>query len=260
MFFSSCKLMGGLGNYLFQISAAYTIALRDSKKLVCDLSDEFSAHNSFTYYSNNIFRKIESVKSIPPYIPIGQNEFSFKEIPIVNNHTKLFGYFQSEKFFLKYKREILELFEIDEKTNEYLIQKYEDLLNKETCSIHVRRGDYLGLPQFHPTQDMDFYEKSVKEIGDDKHFLIFSDDIHWCEENLTFIKNKIFVKGNKDYEDLYLMSFCKDNIICNSTFSWWGAWLNKNSTKKVIAPKKWFGNSNLHFETKDLYCDKWLII
>ena len=87
---------------------------------------------------------------------------------------------------------------------------------------------------------------------------VFSDDIKWCEENFGFLNNKTFISDNKDYEDLYLMSMCKNNIIANSTFSWWGAWLNKNENKQVIIPSKWFGISNSHLNTNDLYCDKWI--
>jgi 5'(3')-deoxyribonucleotidase len=100
----------------------------------------------------------------------------------------------------------------------------------------------------------------MKEMPKNSIFLIFSDDIEWCKENFPNISDKfIFIEGNKDYEDLYIMSKCKNNIISNSTFSWWGAWLNQNENKKVVAPLKWFGSSINH-NTKDLYCDGWIKI
>jgi hypothetical protein len=139
-----------------------------------------------------------------------------------------------------------------------LSKKYGDVLSLNTCSIHVRRGDYIGLQNFHPVQPVSYYEEAVKIVGDDKHFLIFSDDINWCKENFTFLKNKTFVLNNLDYEDLYLMSMCKNNIISNSTFSWWGAWLNRNENKQVIIPSKWFGISYSHLNTNDLYCEGWI--
>jgi hypothetical protein len=88
--------------------------------------------------------------------------------------------------------------------------------------------------------------------------LIFSDDINWCIENFDFIKNKTFISGNSDFFDLYLMSMCNNNIIANSTFSWWAAWLNINKDKKVICPKIWFGINYSHFDTSDIYCIDWI--
>jgi len=94
----------------------------------------------------------------------------------------------------------------------------------------------------------------------EKTYLIFSDDIEWCKLNFDFLENKIFVNGNTDFQDLYLMSKCNDNIIANSTFSWWGAWLNQNPNKKVIAPKIWFGNFYSNFNTNDLYFQDSIIL
>jgi hypothetical protein len=159
---------------------------------------------------------------------------------------------------MDYRNEILELFKIDDETNQKLFNKYGEILNLDTCSIHVRRGDYLGLQNHHPIQPIEYYQKAINIIGEEKHFLIFSDDIKWCEENFSFLKNKTFVSENLDYEDLYLMSMCNNNILANSTFSWWGAWMNQNENKQVIIPSKWFGISNLHLNTNDLFCDKWI--
>jgi hypothetical protein len=161
---------------------------------------------------------------------------------------------------MDYRNEILKLFKIDDNTNQKIHDKYGDLLSLDTCSIHVRRGDYLALQNHHPIQSIEYYQNAIDIIGNDKHFLIFSDDIKWCEENFGGLTNKTYITGNQDYEDLYLMSMCRNNIIANSTFSWWGAWLNKNEDKKVIAPKQWFGVSNSHLDTSDLYCKKWITI
>ncbi len=130
-----------------------------------------------------------------------------------------------------------------------------------TCSIHVRRGDYLNSPNHHPVQNMNYYMKAIKQMPKDSIFLIFSDDISWCKANFPDVPEKfIFVEGNADYEDLLLMSLCKNNIMCNSTFSWWGAWLNKNPNKKVIAPSVWFGPAYANHNTEDLYCEGWIKI
>lgn len=254
----STRLMGGLGNMMFQIATVHSIALRDNKEMICDITEMQIPHKPYTYYTNNIFRNVKFSNSLTNLKNMGEGGFHYTPIPKMNGNVKLVGHFQSEKYFIDYKNEILKLFEIDEKTKSILLEKYGDIINQDTCSIHVRRGDYLGLQNHHPIQPISYYENSIKIIGEDKHFLIFSDDIKWCEENFNFLKNKTFVSGNLDYEDLYLMSMCKNNIIANSTFSWWGAWLNKNENKQVIIPSKWFGIFNSHLNTNDLYCDKWI--
>lgn len=254
----STKLMGGLGNVLFQIATAYAVSLRDSKKFVCDTREMVIPHKPFSAYVNNILRKIEFSDKLPQMQHHGERGFEFYPIPKVEGNVKLIGHFQSEKYFSDFRKEILELFEIDEHTSNRLLKKYGEILNQDTCSIHVRRGDYVGLPNHHPTQPIEYYIESVEKIGKEKHFLIFSDDLNWCKQNFDFIENKTLVSNNSDYEDLYLMSMCKNNIIANSTFSWWGAWLNNNENKQVIIPSKWFGVSNSHLNTNDLYCDKWI--
>jgi hypothetical protein len=254
----STRLMGGLGNIMFQIASAYSVSLRDNKEMICDTRDMVIPHKPYTFYAENILRKVKFSDSIMNQIHINEVGFHYVQIPKLKGNVKLIGHFQSEKYFIDHKNEILDLFEIDEKTKTNLLEKYGDIINQDTCSIHVRRGDYLKFPNHHPIQSISYYENAIKIIGEEKHFIIFSDDIKWCEENFNFLKNKTFVSGNMDYEDLYLMSMCKHNIIANSTFSWWGAWLNKNKNKQVIIPSKWFGIFNLHSNTNDLYCDKWI--
>jgi len=257
--FITTKLMGGLGNYLFQIAAAYSISIRDHKEFICDISDEIIVHTPYLSYKNNIFRKLK-LSDHPLSCQIYKEPFfHFSEIPKVNNSIKLDGYFQSEKYFENLKNEIKNLFEISEIDKNYLIQKYNRELNFDTVSLHVRRGNYINLSSYHENQTIEYYNKAISYLGQNYHFLIFSDDIEWCKQNFQSLKNKTFVEGNLDYQDLYLMSMCNNNIIANSTFSWWGAWMN-NNTNKVIAPSKWFGPGLSHNNTKDLYCDNWIIL
>jgi len=258
MSFVSTRLMGGLGNMMFQIATSYSISLRDDKEMICDTKDMQIPHKPYTFYTDNIFRNIKFSNNLTNLNHMGEGGFHYTPIPKTEGNVKLIGHFQSEKYFIEHRNEILELFEIDDITKNYLLKKYSEILNQDTCSIHIRRGDYLGLPTHHPTQSIDYYKKAIQIVGGGKHFLVFSDDIEWCKENLNFLNNKTFISGNQDYEDLYLMSMCKNNIIANSTFSWWGAWLNNNENKQVIVPSKWFGISNSHLNTNDLYCDKWI--
>jgi len=131
---------------------------------------------------------------------------------------------------------------IDEDFNlsnyEYILQKYPII--DRTISLHIRRDDYVTSNGYHPVQPLSYYEKALDIIGDWNKLLVFSDDIEWCKSNLNFDKIQ-FVEEANEFETLYLMSHVQDNIIANSSFSWWGAWLNKNPQKRVIAPKLWFG-------------------
>jgi len=256
----STKLMGGLGNYMFQISAAFAISLRDNKELICETYDTQVPQKPVQTYENNLFRKVKFTSEHIAHIPYGEPKFSFSEIPFIEGNMRLYGYFQSEKYFRNYRKEVLELFDLNQEIQEKIQEKYQEVLSKNPTSLHVRRGDYVWLNDYHANQQVSYYQEATNLIGSEEHYLIFSDDISWCEENLNFIKNKTFVKDNLDYEDLFLMSFCSNHIIANSSFSWWGAWLNKNENKKVVAPKQWFGKSNSHLETTDLYCEKWHII
>lgn len=252
------NLVGGLGNYLFQIATTYSLSIDNDDYMVYNINDNTRIHNHISTYIKNIFRKINFKNNV---LSITNNYeepfFHYKPIDYKSN-LRLNGYFQSEKYFIHNREKILNLFEIDDDTKDYLINKYGKILNENTCSIHVRRGDYLRLPNHHPVCDIEYYKKSVEIIGRDKHYLVFSDDMGWCKENLNFIDNKIFIENNTDFQDIYLMSMCKHNIIANSSFSWWGAWLNTNKDKKIIAPLKWFGLNNLHLNTNDLYCSNWI--
>lgn len=254
------NLVGGLGNYLFQIAATYSLSLDNNDKMVYNINDVSIVHGHINTYLDNIFRNINFTEE---NLPIGnvydEPYFNFTEITYSLN-LKLNGYYQSEKYFKHNEDKIRQLFFIDDKTNDYLIKKYDNYLTQNnTCSLHVRRGDYLRLPNHHPVCDISYYKESVDVIGTDKTYLIFSNDIEWCKINLDFITKKIFIEGNSDYQDLYLMSKCDNNIIANSSFSWWGAWLNNNPNKKVIAPKKWFGRAINH-DIKDLIPNTWITL
>lgn len=256
-----CNLAGGLGNFLFQIAVTYSIAYRDNKDPFFDPSEVNVVHEPIENYSNNIFRKINftTTDSMNFKEFFWSPPIEYTEIPNFDANTKLIGYFQNEKFFKNIKSNIIDLFEIDSITYQKLIHKYHDILEKDTCSIHVRRGNYLERQNYHPVLTLDYYKKAISIIGSGKHYLIFSNDITWCKENLDFIEKKTFIEENTDYQDLYLMSMCKDNIIANSSFSWWGAWLNKTHNKKVICPSIWFGPS-FYTDTLGIYCENWLKI
>lgn len=238
----SSTLMGGLGNYLFQISAAYYISNRDNKKPNIDTTNYVQIHSPIETYHNNILRNVEfgKNKSYQVTHSIHSQPLMFQEIPKFEGSLLLDGYFQNSKYLEPIEEQIRDLFSIDMATKEYLITKYEDILQKKTCSLHVRRGDYVNKQHFHPLQSLEYYLLSIIKVGVDVHYLIFSDDIEWCKTKFEFLPNKTYITENLDYQDLYLMSMCDNNIIANSSFSWWGAWLNENKNKIVCYPDYWF--------------------
>jgi hypothetical protein len=257
----SVDLRGGLGNMLFQISTGYAVSLKNNMDLIVDLTYYHGGHYHIGKYLPNILRNIKFSQSHLLYPCIWETAFHYQEIPVCNGNTKLNGYFQSEKYFVSHRKEIIELFKPDEITNEKIKTKYSKILEENnTCSIHVRRGDYLGLPNHFQTLTEEYYMKSSNPFNKDDLFLIFSDDISWCQKNFDFIKNKIFITDLEDYEEIYLMSLCNNNIIANSSFSWWGAWLNENNDKIIISPKKWFGPAFQTNNTKDLIPENWISI
>lgn len=265
----SIRLQGGLGNYMFQIAAAYAYGLKHNKNAVFTISDSIKVHNSINTYKDNVFENVNLTpsKDINGFTQINEPGFHYTEIPSVDGDVYLNGYFQSEKYFKEYSDEIRALFEqpkfvyglvAHEAWNNHGIYINVD---KNTCSIHVRRGDYLNSPNHHPVQNMNYYMKAIKKMPKDTVFLIFSDDIAWCKENFPDLPEKFkFIEGNTDFVDLLMMASCQHNIICNSTFSWWAAWLNKNPDKIVIAPSVWFGPAYAHYNTEDLYCENWIKI
>lgn len=260
--------MGGLGNNLFQIACAYAYSLKNDKELILFNEKIGIVHKSLDTYKDNILSKIEfsTKQDLSKFKVYNEPFFNYQEIPNIDSDVYLNGYFHSSKYFESYEKEIRDLFLYPSNVFDDIIEKtldvYKiDMSKDNTCSIHVRRGDYLNYPNQHPIQNMNYYMKAIKQMPKDSIFLIFSDDISWCKKNFPDLPEKFkFIEGNSDHEDLLLMSLCNNNIICNSTFSWWAAWLNKNSEKKVIAPSKWFGPAYANHDTKDLYCENWIKI
>lgn len=255
----SVNLLGGLGNYLFQVAAAVAYGLEHKYEVILNKDEAIQVHGNVEKYISNIFRGLNFGSYNIGEVAVYQEPFfHYSDIPKLDN-VRLLGYYQSEKYFLKYRKEILELFSIDEESGEYIDDKYSHLLQNKTCSVHVRRGDYLRLPNHHPVCSLEYYDGCIGEIkkerGEDVKFMVFSDDLSWCRTNFTG-DEYVFMEGNDDYVDMWIMSLCDDNIIANSSFSWWGAWLNKHKNKIVFAPKKWFGSAIQH-NTKDLISPLW---
>jgi Glycosyl transferase family 11 len=171
-----------------------------------------------------------------------------KDIFLIENKY-LSGYWQNEKYFSDYistiKKELkFKPFSISP-SNKTILSKVKET---NSVAIHIRRGDYINNANF-SNDLLDYYQKAIKDIKikvDNPQFFIFSDDIDYCKDNLN-LENAYFIDwntGENSFIDMYLMSQCKNNIIANSTFSWWAAYLNNWEQKVIYCPKNWFLNKN----------------
>lgn len=251
---------GGIGNAMFKFAASVSLAMDNNVEYM--FSTEFIRPvdpNYKTYY-NNILRGFKFIKNLPPtYHTYNEPKFSYTDIPYTKGTDLLLdGYFQSEKYFIKNKEMIINLFKPTNEIKESIINDIPNIQNY--ISIHIRRGDYLNYPDYHPQQSLEYYKKAIDNFGLDRTYIIFSDDLEGVKDMFSFLPNKIFYTSNKDWLDLYTMSFCEHNIICNSTFSWWAAYLNENPNKVITAPKKWFGPAYTHYDTSTLIPKEWLIL
>lgn len=267
------KLMGGLGNQMFQYAAARALT---SGKIYFDysfLNKNNISSEGFTArrFELHIFRRLK-IKILNPYVKrllLTTNKkydllkFLFpnrlKRICHINdsnineNLSKkhqneilyLDGYFQKPTCFNEIRKSLLDEFafpELDDKFTELL----NEIENSNSVAIHIRRGDYLKskINEHHGILPITYYQDAISYLSDkltNPYYFVFSDDPAWCAENLLFLDNKYIVSDDhQTWVDMYLMSQCKHHIIANSSFSWWGAWLNKNPDKIVIAPKRWF--------------------
>ena len=279
------KLNGGLGNQLFQYSLGRKLSIKNKDAFKLDLSG-FTVDNLRSYSlghfniienfaSDEDINKIKKsgvwkfVDKLKPYCK--RSAIKYKGYDFDPNISKLSGdfyldgYWQSEKYFQDIENIIRKEIMFKESLPSKYTELIRDIKNSNSVSIHIRRGDYITNKKFSKVYnllDEKYYQKAVKFIAEkisDPHFFIFSDNINWVKQNLNIPYLKTFVSGDnetKDYEELILMSLCQHNIIANSSFSWWGAWLNKNADKIVISPDKWFNDKIGN--AKDLIPENWI--
>ena len=253
--------MGGLGNILFPLAYCYNLSIERGLELVINYNHIGYVHTRAERYKDGILKTFKTIETedLASFHTIKESDFVFSNnlLPVGKN-IFLHGYFQSEKYFKANEEKVRSLVISDELNYKKAKKRYSEFVkqNQETVSIHVRRGNYLTLKDYHANLAPDYYYRGIEKINP-KKVLVFSDDLNFCRETFSG-PEFIFVHPEKDIQDMYLMSMCDNNIIANSTFSWWGAWLNQNPEKKVIAPKEWFGPKNASMETCDIIPEQWI--
>ena len=273
------QLLGGLGNCLFIAATLYSLSI--DKKLpycVSNNTQSCTKRKEEEEWLRTILKSVPKVNKRPKQVKSLYKEKSmrYKHFPKKVGATQLYGYFQSDKYFSKNKDKVIALFtEYKNEIQTELNKKFQ--FKKSTISIHVRRADYLKLQHAHVVQPEQYYKDALKAmsnklgykndiaaLNEDYTFVIFSDDIPWCQnesETFSVLKDTHFMGRNSAIEDMYLMSMCDHHIIANSTFSWWGAYLNTKKDITVVAPNAWFAvGYKKPEEWQDIYCKGWIIV
>lgn len=282
------RLKGGLGNQLFQYALGRHLATIQNTQLQLDTSsfktdrlreyrlDSFnicaSASDQLPFFATDgrakhLNRLIQGVRGLfsKPFQIIKEKDFSFDPTVLeCSEQSYLDGFWQSERYFLPIAATIRSDLSLKSPIRGLLKEIAEKIQSTNSVSVHVRRGDYITDPSttaYHGVCGIEWYAKAVEQMQsqvENPTFFVFSDDYEWAKENLTFNSEAIFIPPSPDGQecnDMHVMSLCKHNVIANSSFSWWAAWLNINPHKIVIAPKNWFvaGPKN----TNDLIPGNW---
>lgn len=243
------SFLGGIGNTMFQAATAISLAIDNNCSVSVINEHQGYLHTQNKVYLNGLFRNIPQSKDYSSYAELSENRFNFSPLVFPNRNCRLNGYFQSEKYFAHNYKHIAKAFAPSEQTEESFHKLFPGI--GSFVSIHVRRGNYVALKHIHRNLDKEYYEKAISLFPDD-NFIVFSDDIEYCKTIFQGHRFFFFEEKWLDIDCLHLMSKCKHNIIANSTFSWWGAWLNLNIGRKVISPSQWFTNETDALNSRDL--------
>ena len=277
--FSNMGHYGRLGNQLFQYAAIRSYSNKHNVPILLPESTDHRMDNFNITYRQFVKRHILEAVIMEKF---EEKQFNFDPFFFLYHKRKDFiGYLQSEKYFVDIRDILLKEFTLkDNQKNDYCLKYIEKIRSenpgKSIVALHNRRGDNVPSDEkvsnrelgvfppdkeaFHPLLTIEYIEKAKSHFKN-AVFIVCSDnkkDIEWCKENITG-KNHYYSEGHDDLTDITLMRYCDHNIISNSSFSWWAAWLNENPNKVVIAPQKWFGKA-IKVNTADLIPAKWIRI
>ena len=282
------RLEGRLGNQLFQYAAARAVAIKNNSELLLDIRETTEVGGKYQYYLKhfNINARIAKPCELPPhrskriryklwrmygkkiknYREYGHNIQNNENILSASSNCYLEGYFQTEKYFSSTKHIIMQELTYVSNPLRHNANMLKQIVSENAISLHFRRGDYLEpyWQNYFAKCGYNYYDAAITHIA--KHvkkpiFYIFSNDPQWVKDNIQLEYPMIISENNQNelaHEDLRLMSACKHNIIANSTFSWWGAYINSNPNKIVIAPQSWYPSSGV--DNPDIVPHNWLQI
>ncbi len=285
------QLTGGLGNQLFQYAMGYALATKHNVPLKLDIN--FFATYEWHEYSLAPLNLSAPIATTTEIQQLKQRNYSrwqrfkqaiFTTTPIIIEERNLLydatylnagsncyyvGYWQCEHYFKDLRTALLAEFTVTIPPSHYNAQILESIANTTNAvSLHVRRGNFVSVDRVnavHGTASLNYYQKAVEYIVEQCNttptFYVFSDDVAWAKQNIVLNYTTVFIDANDaktDYEDLRLMSACNHNILANSTFSWWGAWLNTNPSKIVVAPKQWFADVEKNKEAVHIIPSDWI--
>lgn len=271
----TAHLMGGLGNILFIVATCFALSKKYKVKLrfYCNPSVwRDSKRRMIQCYK--IFEKfdIDCKNNKKSAITFREPYFFYDLITIDRRiHNCIYGYFQSYKYFDEYKSEFINMLQnpyknkIDDELTEYVLEKVKNdstnsppskkIQEVEFVSVHVRRTDYLALPDIHLNLGISYYQEAISHFSKEESiFLIFSDDVEFIQKEPLFqnLKHKYIITNQDDEYCFWLMSACNHNIIANSSYSWWASYINSNPNKLVVSPSKWFGPNGPVYKISDI--------
>ncbi len=256
------SLMGQLGNQMFQVAATVSLALDNHAQPVFpDLAQKKG--EGIPLNREKVFFRLKTKLSKKRTISFVYNEpcYNYQPIPY-HPDMRIKGFFQSEKYFVRHRSEILALFHPHTTIETYLQKKFGNLL-RHPCTVSVHMRSYFKEdPEQHlyPFYGRAFIEKAMALFPQDSLFLVFSNDMALCKKELMGIPREVvFIEGEPYYHDLYLMSMCQHNIIGNSSFSWWAAYLNPHPEKIVVTPPKWVSEA-FGLNCQDVIPEGWIVL
>lgn len=286
------QVIGGLGNQMFQYATARALAIRLNTDLLLDIAayDAKKMHQGFELQrifnihagiaNSEDVRRVLGWQAFPGVGRLLRHRifsrfrsgtwfaephyFYWDGLSHATEECYLSGYWQSERYFADAAAILRAEFAFTLPASEQNARLAQQIEAANSISLHVRRGDYVSNNKSHAVHGScspEYYRRAVQYMAQqvaDPHFYIFSDDMEWVRQELRlpfpckYVENN---RGSESYNDMRLMSLCKHHIIANSTFSWWGAWLNSSPQKIVIAPERWFVDDR---NTADLYPKGWI--
>lgn len=277
------KIIGGLGNQIFQYAAALALAARHETECVLDVTafERYKLHKfALEHFAIDArigdtaeMKRLARRVGMPPrwrpwaskFRLFKETYFNFEEdFDSLPDNCYLDGYWQSERYFRLIGTELRRTLTLTSELNGEDRELLDRISSRVTASVHIRRADYVNNKEtlsYHGTCSEEYYKRALVLLAEKgvEQFVIFSDDHAWAAEHITGPGTVIVAAHNdssRNFADLWLMSRCAHHVIANSTFSWWGAWLDPSASKTVIAPQNWFSDTRL--DCRDLYPAGWL--